>query len=105
MAQCSRIARRCSSKVRLCLRGGASLLRRIMTAGMSTVHSLLNLQDIGGKMTNTEGRRKHRRIATMWLSQKAVDLYTPVLDFEATDMIRALHADSKNGAVHINPQT
>lgn len=50
-------------------------------------------------------RRKHRRIATIWLSQKAVDRYTPILDFEATDMIKALYVDSKNGTVNINPQT
>ncbi|KAF2017474.1 cytochrome P450 [Aaosphaeria arxii CBS 175.79] len=49
--------------------------------------------------------RKHRRIANIWLCQKAVDSYTKTLDFEATDMIKALYMDSKGGACHINPQT
>ncbi|KAI8931101.1 hypothetical protein NX059_012111 [Plenodomus lindquistii] len=50
-------------------------------------------------------RRKHRRIAATWLSQKAVDQYTNVLDFEATDMIKALYKDSNRGIMPINPQT
>ncbi|KAF2713931.1 cytochrome P450 [Pleomassaria siparia CBS 279.74] len=49
--------------------------------------------------------RKHRRIASIWLSQKAVDGYTTVLDFEATEMIRALYAASDQGTVPTNPQT
>ncbi|KAF2868596.1 cytochrome P450 [Massariosphaeria phaeospora] len=48
--------------------------------------------------------RKHRRIATLWLNPKAVDRYAHVLDFEATDMLKALYDNSKKGA-HINPQT
>ncbi|KAF2450909.1 cytochrome P450 [Karstenula rhodostoma CBS 690.94] len=48
--------------------------------------------------------RKHRRIATTWLNQQAVDSYSNVLDFEATDMLHALYTDSQNGR-HINPQT
>lgn len=57
------------------------------------------------RLTAVHYRRKHRRIATTWLNQKAVDRYSAVLDFEATDMMRALYADSKNGTAHINPQT
>ncbi|KAJ4292525.1 hypothetical protein N0V90_009188 [Kalmusia sp. IMI 367209] len=49
--------------------------------------------------------RKHRRIATMWLNQQAVESYIRVLDFEATDMLHALYTDSEQGTVHINPQT
>ncbi|KAF2006507.1 cytochrome P450 [Amniculicola lignicola CBS 123094] len=49
--------------------------------------------------------RKHRRIAFLWLNPKAVDKYTSVLDFEATDMIRALYVDCNNGTTHVNPQT
>lgn len=48
--------------------------------------------------------RKHRRIATGWLNQKAVDNYTPVLDHEATDMIMALFNASNNGKNLVNPQ-
>ena len=54
-------------------------------------------------MTDIE-RRKHRRIATTWLSQAAVNRYAPTLDFEATDMIRALYSNCKRGLLHINPQ-
>ena len=53
----------------------------------------------------TKRRRKHRRIANTWLNQQAVDTYTDVLDFEATDMLHALFTDSRNGTAHINPQT
>ncbi|KAF2819440.1 cytochrome P450 [Ophiobolus disseminans] len=49
--------------------------------------------------------RKHRRLSSVWLNQKAVDRYTHVLDFEATDMLKALYADSKNGTVALSPQT
>ncbi|ORX93665.1 cytochrome P450 [Clohesyomyces aquaticus] len=49
--------------------------------------------------------KKHRRIANMWLSHEAVDSYTSILDYEATDMIRALYKDCDNGRAHINPQT
>ncbi|KAI1366310.1 cytochrome P450 [Xylaria arbuscula] len=48
--------------------------------------------------------RKHRRIATHWLHPKAVDKYTPVLDREATDMIRLLLIDGQRGSALINPQ-
>ncbi|POS73604.1 hypothetical protein DHEL01_v207996 [Diaporthe helianthi] len=48
--------------------------------------------------------RKHRRIATTWLSQKAIDRYTSVLDREATDMILALYEASNCGKNLVNPQ-
>ncbi|ETW78112.1 cytochrome P450 monooxygenase 69 [Heterobasidion irregulare TC 32-1] len=48
--------------------------------------------------------RKHRRIAWSWLHQRAVDGYTPVLDREATAMIKNLYIASQAGAVPINPQ-
>jgi cytochrome P450 len=48
--------------------------------------------------------RKHRRIASGWLIQKAVDQYTSVLDREATDMIAALYEASNGGRSLVNPQ-
>ncbi|KAG6363664.1 hypothetical protein INS49_008765 [Diaporthe citri] len=48
--------------------------------------------------------RKHRRIASGWLSQKAVDQYTSVLDREATDMMVALYEASGGGKNLVNPQ-
>ncbi|CAJ2509330.1 Uu.00g143560.m01.CDS01 [Anthostomella pinea] len=48
--------------------------------------------------------RKHRRIAAQWLSQKAVDSYTSVLDFEATDVVRSLLDASNGGRRLVNPQ-
>jgi hypothetical protein len=54
--------------------------------------------------TLTSSRRQHRRIAFGWLNQRAVDTYTPLFDFEATEMIKALYEESKGGAVPINPQ-
>lgn len=48
--------------------------------------------------------RKHRRIASSWLSQKAVDKYTSVLDREATDMVLALYEASNGGKNLVNPQ-
>lgn len=48
--------------------------------------------------------RKHRRIAAGWLSQKAVDNYTPVLDREATDMMNSLFNASNYGQNLVNPQ-
>ncbi|KAI0475658.1 cytochrome P450 [Xylariaceae sp. FL0804] len=47
---------------------------------------------------------KHRRIATGWLNQKAVNGYTEVLDREATDMISALYDECDNGKALVNPQ-
>ncbi|THH14413.1 hypothetical protein EW146_g5914 [Bondarzewia mesenterica] len=52
----------------------------------------------------SERWRKHRRIAWSWLHQRAVDGYTPVLDREATSMIKNLYIASQAGAVPINPQ-
>jgi cytochrome P450 len=48
--------------------------------------------------------RKHRRIATWWLNQRAVDTYTPILDREAKDLVRTLYEASKGGSVPVNPQ-
>ncbi|KAI1193754.1 cytochrome P450 [Nemania serpens] len=48
--------------------------------------------------------RKHRRIAARWLHPKAVDDYTPILDREATDMVRLLLVDGQRGSVLVNPQ-
>lgn len=48
--------------------------------------------------------RKHRRIASGWLNQKAVDQYTSVLDREATDMIVSLYEASNGGKSLVNPQ-
>lgn len=45
--------------------------------------------------------RKHRRISTIWLNQRAVDNYTDTLDFEATVLLRELF---KAGDNPINPQ-
>ena len=50
-------------------------------------------------------RRKHRRIATGWLNQKAVDTYSHVLDFEATEMLKCIYKTSKAGTVPVNPQS
>ncbi|KAF7332959.1 Cytochrome P450 [Mycena venus] len=48
--------------------------------------------------------RKHRRIATNWLNQRAVDSYTPILDREATVLVKSMYQQSHAGAVPINPQ-
>ncbi|MCJ1379691.1 hypothetical protein MMC17_002793 [Xylographa soralifera] len=48
--------------------------------------------------------RKHRRIATGWLNQHAVDSYTAGLDREATELVRDLFQASKGGSVPVNPQ-
>jgi cytochrome P450 len=48
--------------------------------------------------------RKHRRIASGWLTQKAVDQYTSVLDREATDMVVALYEACDGGKSLVNPQ-
>ncbi|KAJ5562849.1 Cytochrome P450 E-class group I [Penicillium sp. DV-2018c] len=48
--------------------------------------------------------RKHRRIATTWLSQRAVDTYSPVLDRESLSLVKALFDESKGGLVPVNPQ-
>ena len=48
--------------------------------------------------------RKHRRIASAWLNQKAVDNYAMILDREATSMIKALFVTSQGGRLPLNPQ-
>ncbi|KAJ7615356.1 cytochrome P450 [Roridomyces roridus] len=48
--------------------------------------------------------RKHRRIASTWLNQRAVDGYTNILDSEATVLIKAMYQESRGGTVPINPQ-
>ncbi|CAG7923811.1 unnamed protein product [Penicillium olsonii] len=48
--------------------------------------------------------RKHRRIATTWLSQRAVDTYSPTLDRESLSLVKALFEESKGGLVPVNPQ-
>ncbi|KAF3401654.1 3-hydroxyphenylacetate 6-hydroxylase [Penicillium rolfsii] len=48
--------------------------------------------------------RKHRRIATTWLSQRAVDSYSPILDRESLSLVKALFDESKGGLVPVNPQ-
>lgn len=55
-------------------------------------------------MTLSTPRRKHRRIAQLWLHPKAVDEYTHILDKEATDMIHALWQASHGGTALVNPQ-
>ncbi|KAG6805102.1 hypothetical protein H0H93_005616, partial [Arthromyces matolae] len=49
-------------------------------------------------------RRKHRRIATQWLSSRAVDEYTHVLDYEATVLVQELYKYGDAGKTQINPQ-
>ena len=41
-------------------------------------------------MDDQSSRRKHRRITTAWLSARAVNDYTDVLDKEATVLLQAL---------------
>jgi hypothetical protein len=49
-------------------------------------------------------RRKHRRIASTWLHQNAVEDYTFVLDREALDMVNCLLIAGQNGSMMVNPQ-
>lgn len=49
-------------------------------------------------------RRKHRRIASTWLSQKAVDNYSPVLDRESRSLIKAIYDECDGGKRSVNPQ-
>jgi cytochrome P450 len=49
-------------------------------------------------------RRKHRRIASTWLTQKAVDTYSPILDRESRSLIKALFEEGNRGKTPINPQ-
>ncbi|KAI0746299.1 cytochrome P450 [Daedaleopsis nitida] len=48
--------------------------------------------------------RKHRRLASMFLTQRAVAEYTPGLEREAKEMIRDLYVSSQGGVLPINPQ-
>ncbi|KAF9882628.1 hypothetical protein FE257_005823 [Aspergillus nanangensis] len=48
--------------------------------------------------------RKHRRIATTWLNQRAVDMYSDTLDRESMSLVKALFDESKEGLVPVNPQ-
>ncbi|CDM34235.1 hypothetical protein DTO013E5_2366 [Penicillium roqueforti] len=48
--------------------------------------------------------RKHRRIAATWLSQRAVDSYSAVLDRESLSLVKALLVESKGGLAPVNPQ-
>ncbi|KAI0794374.1 cytochrome P450 [Fomes fomentarius] len=48
--------------------------------------------------------RKHRRLASMFLTQHAVARYTPGLEHEAKEMIRDLFARSRAGMLPVNPQ-
>ncbi|KAL4897159.1 cytochrome P450 [Aspergillus ambiguus] len=48
--------------------------------------------------------RKHRRIATTWLNQRAVDMYSDTLDRESMSLVKALFDESKGGLIPVNPQ-
>ncbi|PLB50375.1 cytochrome P450 [Aspergillus steynii IBT 23096] len=48
--------------------------------------------------------RKHRRIASTWLNQKAVDSYTETLDRESMSLVKAMFDESQQGKVPVNPQ-
>ncbi|KAF9499951.1 cytochrome P450 [Pleurotus eryngii] len=48
--------------------------------------------------------RKHRRIASAFLVQRAVDGYNHTLDFEATELLKELYRHGQAGAAPINPQ-
>ncbi|KAH8998178.1 cytochrome P450 [Lactarius akahatsu] len=47
--------------------------------------------------------RQHRRIAMQLLTQKAIQGYAPVLDYEAHILVRSLYHESKMGTLPINP--
>ncbi|KAE8316489.1 cytochrome P450 [Aspergillus transmontanensis] len=49
-------------------------------------------------------RWEHRRIATTWLSHRAVDFYSSTLDRESSSLIKALFDESQGGLVPVNPQ-
>ncbi|KAJ7215712.1 cytochrome P450 [Mycena rebaudengoi] len=74
---------------------GGNLLPGPIYLGLSSVYS---------HQSAHSRRRKHRRIATVWLNQRAVDSYTPILDREATVLVKAMYQESNAGAVPINPQ-
>ncbi|KAJ7672832.1 cytochrome P450 [Mycena rosella] len=47
--------------------------------------------------------RHHRRLAMQFLTPKAVEGYTQVLDYEASILIRSLYQESKQGKLALNP--
>ncbi|KAF8264111.1 cytochrome P450 [Lactarius quietus] len=47
--------------------------------------------------------RQHRRIATQLLTQKAIQGYASVLDYEAHILVRSLYHESRMGTLPINP--
>ena len=49
-------------------------------------------------------RRKHRRLAAVWLNKPAVDGYTSVLDYEAVVLVQDLYRHGQAGGLAINPQ-
>ncbi len=55
-------------------------------------------------LTFHDHRRKHRRLASMFLTQRAVATYTPGLEHEAKEMIRDLFVRSRAGILPVNPQ-
>jgi hypothetical protein len=91
--------KRCTSKVKLFLLVAAS--RPLHT----TIVGQQNLYHYDELCFQTEfSRRKHRRIASTWLSQKAVDAYSPILDRESRSLIKALYDEGNHGNTPINPQ-
>ncbi|KAF8257885.1 cytochrome P450 [Lactarius quietus] len=51
----------------------------------------------------TLGQRQHRRIAAQLLTQKAIQGYASVLDYEAHILVRSLYHESRMGTLPINP--
>lgn len=99
-AMCSRPARRCISRVRLFSLAEVSLLPHTTIDGKSFCKIWNNVS----RWRSIKNRRKHRRIATTWLSQRAVDSYSPTLDRESLSLVKALFEESKGGLVPVNPQ-
>lgn len=48
-------------------------------------------------------RRQHRKIAAQLLTQKAIEGYNDVLDYESRIMIRSMYKESMHGTTPINP--
>lgn len=65
---------------------------------------MVSNQSIEQTKTDKSTRRRHRRIATAWLTVRAVNAYTDVLDREATVLLKALYDESQGGMVPVNPQ-
>ncbi|GJE93446.1 cytochrome P450 [Phanerochaete sordida] len=55
-------------------------------------------------MPYNDAWRKHRRLAALFLTAKAVSEYKPNLEFEVREMLRALYSQGRAGAVPVNPQ-